>query len=66
MRGGEHAAAIQAYSGALAHGATPPLPAAAAVLHANRGAAHQGAGALAEALADCGRARALDPTYAKV
>lgn len=64
IKAGDHEAAVRHYTAALA-ALPPPLPAAAAVLHANRAAAHQGLGAVAEALADCGRARALDPTYAK-
>lgn len=65
IKAGDHAAAVRHYTAALGL-PRPPLPGGAAVLHANRGAAHQGAGALAEGIADCGRARALDPSYAKV
>ncbi len=65
IKAGDHAAAVRHYTAALGM-PRPPLPGGAAVLHANRGAAHQGAGALAEGIADCGRARALDPSYAKV
>ena len=65
IKAGQHERAIRHYTAALA-AAPPPLPPAAAVLHQNRGAAHQGMASLAEAIADCGRARALDPTYAKV
>jgi tetratricopeptide (TPR) repeat protein len=40
-------------------------PAYAAVLYCNRAAAQQSLGNLLEAIADCGRARALNPTYIK-
>jgi len=66
----EHAAAAERYSAALAaaavDGAHAAPPAVAAVLHCNRAAAYHSLGQMAEALADCGRARALNPAYAKV
>ncbi|KAL6772029.1 TPR10 [Auxenochlorella protothecoides x Auxenochlorella symbiontica] len=56
-------AAAEAYARALA---APTLsPAAAAVLHCNRAAAHLGAGRLALAVADSGRAACLKRGYAK-
>ncbi|GLI62463.1 hypothetical protein VaNZ11_005094 [Volvox africanus] len=54
--------AAESYTRALGLGC---CPAYAAVLHANRAAAHAGQGAVADAVADCGRARALDPSYYK-
>ena len=66
----EHAAALEHYTAALAasvvDGTPVAPPAVAAVLHCNRAAAHQALNQMAEALADCGRARALNPAYAKV
>ena len=58
-------AALESYSAALAACANAP-PAFAAVLHANRAAAHQAQGNFADAIADSLRAKALEPTYAKV
>ncbi|KAK9838488.1 hypothetical protein WJX81_002562 [Elliptochloris bilobata] len=58
------AAAADVYSAALAHSCDAPA-AFAAVLHANRAAALQALGRLPEAIADCLRASALDPTYAR-
>ncbi|KAG2449247.1 hypothetical protein HYH02_005993 [Chlamydomonas schloesseri] len=63
FKASKHAEASDHYTKALASGACPP--AFAAVLHANRAAAAQGLGQLADAVADCGRARALDPSYYK-
>eukprot|EP00198_Chlamydomonas_reinhardtii_P010615 XP_001699952.1 DnaJ-like protein [Chlamydomonas reinhardtii] len=63
FKASKHAEASEIYSKALSSGACPP--AFASVLHANRAAAAQGLGQLADAVADCGRARALDPTYYK-
>ncbi|KAL6746757.1 hypothetical protein V8C86DRAFT_3149221 [Haematococcus lacustris] len=54
--------AVDKYSAALA---LLPPPGYAAVLHSNRAAAHQGLHNLVDALADCGRAKALDPGYAR-
>ncbi|GFH22267.1 J domain-containing protein, partial [Haematococcus lacustris] len=54
--------AVDKYSAALA---LLPPPGYAAVLHCNRAAAHQGLDSLVDALADCGRAKALDPGYAR-
>lgn len=66
----DYAAAAEQYTAALAAAAvdgTPMAPpAVVAVLHCNRAAAHQALDQMAEALADCGRARALNPAYAKV
>ena len=58
-------AAMDAYSAALARAGDAPA-AFAAVLHANRAAVLQAMGRLPEAVADCLRASALDPSYAKV
>jgi tetratricopeptide (TPR) repeat protein len=55
-------AAIEAYGKALA---LQPSSGFAAVLHSNRAAAFQSMGRFAEALADCGRSAALDPSYGK-
>ncbi|KAG2436297.1 hypothetical protein HXX76_006608 [Chlamydomonas incerta] len=63
FKASKHAEASEHYTKALSSGACPP--AFAAVLHANRAAAAQGLGQLADAVADCGRARALDPGYYK-
>eukprot|EP00775_Hariotina_reticulata_P006661 gene6661-6885_t len=52
----------QEYSKALAAG---PSCGFAALLHSNRAAAYQQLERFAEALADCGRAMAMDPSYAK-
>ncbi len=62
IKAGRHQEAVDRYTAALALGCPPAY---AAVLHCNRAAAHSGLGAVAEAVADCGRARALDPTYYK-
>lgn len=62
IKAGRHQEAVDKYTAALALGCPPAY---AAVLHCNRAAAHSGLGAVAEAVADCGRARALDPTYYK-
>jgi tetratricopeptide (TPR) repeat protein len=58
----QYEAAIEAYGKALA---LQPSSGFAAVLHSNRAAAYQSMGRFAEALADCGRSAALDPTYGK-
>lgn len=55
---------MRLYSDALARAADAPA-AFAAVLHANRAAAHEAQGRLPEAIADCLRASALDPGYAR-
>jgi DnaJ family protein C protein 7 len=55
---------VRLYSDALARAADAPA-AFAAVLHANRAAAHEAQGRLPEAIADCLRASALDPGYAR-
>ncbi|KAK9813108.1 hypothetical protein WJX72_009189 [[Myrmecia] bisecta] len=56
--------AIEAYTGALAL-CGDGSAAFAAVLHSNRAAAYQAQQQYAEAIADCGRAKALDTQYAK-
>jgi DnaJ homolog subfamily C member 7 len=56
-------AAIEAYTQALSSGSLSP--ALAGVLYSNRAAAHQGLGNIALAVADCCRAKALHPGYAK-
>lgn len=56
--------AVDAYTSALAAAQLPP--AIAAVLYSNRAAAHQGLSNFALAIADCCRAKALTPGYAKV
>ena len=70
MEGKQHAAAMEHYTAALAasvvDGEPAAPPAVIAVLHCNRAAAYQALDQMAEALADCGRARALNPAYAKV
>ena len=53
------------YSNALAGPLAAP-PAFAAVVHANRAAVHQAKGELLEAIADCLRAQALQPSYTRV
>jgi hypothetical protein len=62
LQAGRHQAAVDSYTAALAEGATHGF---AALLHCNRAAAQQALGRLPDALADCGRARALNPTWAK-
>jgi hypothetical protein len=64
MREGDAALAVSEYSRALAAD-LPGSPAFAAVLHANRAAAYQSLGQLTDAVADCLRATALNPSYAK-
>jgi DnaJ family protein C protein 7 len=59
----KYQAAVDAYSEALSSGALSP--ALAAILYCNRAAAHQGLGNIALAVADCCRAKALHPGYAK-
>lgn len=56
-------AALDAYTEALSSGFLSP--ALAAILYCNRAAAHQGLGNRALAVADCCRAKALHPGYAK-
>ncbi|KAG1672230.1 hypothetical protein FOA52_002931 [Chlamydomonas sp. UWO 241] len=56
------AVAVERYSEALVLGSSVAY---AAVLHSNRAAAHQGLGNLTDALADCARARALDPSFVR-
>lgn len=57
-------AAVEAYTEALA--VDSQSAAMAGVLHSNRAAAYQGLGDVALALADCCRAKALAPGFAKV
>ena len=57
--------AVEHYSKALDLEHFPSIP-FAAVLYANRAAARQSLGQHAEAIADCLRATALKPDYAKV
>ena len=57
--------ALEHYSKALQQGHPPSIP-FAAVLYANRAAARQSLGQHTEAMADCLRATALKPDYAKV
>jgi len=57
--------ALETYSKALGLCGSAS-PAFTAVLHANRAAAFQAKGSRADAVADCLRATALDPTYTKV
>ncbi len=57
--------AIAKYNDAIAACADAP-PVFAAVLHSNRAAAYQGLHQYADAVADSLRAKALDPSYAKV
>jgi len=59
----KYQAAIDAYTEALSSGSLSP--ALAAILYCNRAAAHQGLGNIALAVADCCRAKALHPGYAK-
>jgi tetratricopeptide (TPR) repeat protein len=62
LKKGDSEAAASKYSEALTRGLPPGF---AAVLYCNRAAAHQAASRWTEALADCGRAAALSPGYAK-
>ncbi|KAL4440410.1 hypothetical protein ABPG75_003411 [Micractinium tetrahymenae] len=63
VKAGKAAEAVKQYSEALA--ATGLSPAIAAVLLSNRAAAHQHLKQRAQAVADCCRAAALSPGYAK-
>ena len=63
IAGGKYEAALEAYTAALSGGKLSP--ALSSVLYCNRAAAHQGLGNLALAIADCCRAKALAPGYAK-
>jgi DnaJ family protein C protein 7 len=62
IKSGSFQAAISKYTEAIGLGASAAY---SAVLHSNRAAAHQGLGSLMEAVADCGRSRALDPSFLK-
>lgn len=62
LKKGDAEGAAAKYTDALSKGAPPAF---AAVLYGNRAAAHQAAKRWTEALADCGRAAALSPGYAK-
>lgn len=65
MQQKDHSAALQQYTQAL-DATPPPPPAFAAVLHSNRASVHLAKSNLLEAVADAGRAHALNPAYAKV
>ena len=58
--------AVAQYTAALVACAEVGSPVYAAVLHSNRAAALQSQHLHAEAMADCLRARALDPGFTKV
>ena len=61
---GKHAEAVEHYTAALAcNGESRPFT---AVCFCNRAAASQALGHIADAIADCSRANALDPHYPKV
>lgn len=62
VKNGNHQLAVDKYTAALSHNAPPVF---AAVLYSNRAAAHQGLGQITDAMADCARARALDPNYVR-
>jgi tetratricopeptide (TPR) repeat protein len=62
LKRGDADAAEAKYTEALQSGLPPAF---AAVVYCNRAAAHQAASRWTEALADCGRAAALSPGYAK-
>lgn len=62
VTGKKYEQAVEHYTKALA---LQPSAGYAALLHSNRAAALQSLDRLAEALADCGRAIALDPSYGK-
>jgi DnaJ family protein C protein 7 len=63
FQNGKHAEAVEHYSAALAcNGESRPFN---AVCFCNRAAASQALGHIADAIADCSRAIALDPKYAK-
>ena len=64
LKASQAALAAEQYSQALQLEHPPSIP-FAAVLHANRAAARQSLGQHAEAVADCLRATALKPSYAK-
>ena len=61
-----YAVAAGHYSDALRACSKGVAPAFVAVLYCNRAAALHAAGDVAQALADCGRAKALRPSYTKV
>ncbi|PSC71960.1 isogeny subfamily C member 7 isoform A [Micractinium conductrix] len=63
IKAGKAAEAVQKYTEALAAGGLSP--AIASVLLSNRAAAHQHLKQRAQAVADCSRAVALNPSYAK-
>ncbi len=65
IKEGKADVALQHYNAALA-AALPGSAAFAAVLYANRAAAHQSLGQCTLAVADCLRATALNPAYSKV
>lgn len=64
FQAGKHAEAVEHYTAALAcNGDSRPFN---AVCLCNRAAASQALGHIGDAIADCSRAIALDPKYAKV
>lgn len=65
IKEGKADVAVQHYNATLAAD-LPGSAAFAAVLYANRAAAHQSLGQCTLAVADCLRATALNPTYSKV
>jgi tetratricopeptide (TPR) repeat protein len=64
VKAGHFETALQAYTDAL--NAAGLCASMAGLLYSNRAAAYQGLGQLSLALADCCRAKALAPQYAKV
>ena len=62
IKSGSFQTAVTKYTEAINLGSSASF---SAVLHSNRAAAHQGLGSLMEAVADCGRAKALDPSFLK-
>jgi DnaJ family protein C protein 7 len=61
---GNYAAAVENYTAALSSNIkSRPF---AAICFGNRAAAHQASGQIADAIADCSMAMALDGNYAKV
>ena len=63
---GDHIAAMDRYTAALALPLSPDCRSFAAICFANRAATCQATGSLPDAIADCSRAIALNPEYAKV
>lgn len=65
IRAHRFSAALTSYTKALTHAPTALSSMSAAILYCNRAAAHQGLGNIALAVADCCRAKAMRPGYAK-